>query len=77
MALSLIWTIVIMVAVSFAVTAMMRTKQKTPIGPDPEDKIDAPLAEEGTPVPVLFGTRRLKGPNVVWWGDLSSTAIRR
>jgi flagellin-like hook-associated protein FlgL len=34
-----------------------------------------PTATEGRVVPLLWGTVRLKGPNVVWYGDLSQDAI--
>lgn len=34
-----------------------------------------PTASEGRPVPLIFGTVRLKGPNVVWYGDLTQEAI--
>ncbi|MDY0307886.1 MAG: hypothetical protein RBR18_15765 [Desulfovibrionaceae bacterium] len=38
--------------------------------------IDVPTATEGRPVPVLFGTRLIENPNVVWWGDLRTVAIK-
>lgn len=38
--------------------------------------IQAPTAEEGLEIPVLFGTRDLNGPNVVWYGDLRTQAIK-
>lgn len=38
--------------------------------------ITAPVAEEGLEIPVLFGTRDLNGPNVVWYGDLKTVAIK-
>lgn len=51
--------------------------------PEPEDRppaefddIEAPVAEAGKPIPVLFGTRDLDGPNVVWYGDLMSFPIK-
>lgn len=36
-----------------------------------------PTAEEGREIPVLFGTRLIEGPNVVWYGDLKTVAIRK
>lgn len=38
--------------------------------------IDAPVAEVGKEIPVLFGTRGITTPNVVWYGDLRTTAIK-
>lgn len=38
--------------------------------------IEVPTAEEGREVPVLFGTREIRGPNVVWYGDLDTKPIK-
>ncbi len=40
------------------------------------DAIKAPTAEEGREIPILFGTRRIRSANVVWYGDLRTTAIK-
>lgn len=39
--------------------------------------IDTPTASEGSPVPVLFGTRLIKGSNIVWYGDIKTVAIKK
>ena len=39
--------------------------------------VKVPTAEEGREIPVLFGTRHIEGPNVVWYGDLKTVAIRK
>lgn len=38
-------------------------------------EINFPTAEAGRDIPVLFGTRWIKGPNVVWYGDLRTTPV--
>lgn len=38
---------------------------------------DIPMASQNAPIPVLFGTRVLSQPNVVWWGDVRVIPIRR
>ncbi|RJO66385.1 MAG: hypothetical protein C4523_12635 [Myxococcales bacterium] len=38
---------------------------------------DFPTAEEGRPIPVVFGTVKISAPNVIWYGDLKSDAIRK
>lgn len=38
---------------------------------------DIPMASQDAPIPVLFGTRVLSQPNVVWWGDVRVIPIRR
>jgi hypothetical protein len=37
---------------------------------------DVPTAEDGREIPVLFGTREVQGPNVVWYGDMRTEAIK-
>lgn len=41
------------------------------------DDVQAPTAEEGREIAVLFGTRELKGPNCVWYGDFETDAIKK
>ncbi|QQK88547.1 hypothetical protein [Vibrio phage PH669] len=41
------------------------------------DEFQAPTAEVGREIPVAFGTVDVRGPNVVWYGDLRSTPIRK
>lgn len=38
---------------------------------------DVPTADEGRPIPVVFGTVTITGANVVWYGDLGVEAIRK
>lgn len=38
---------------------------------------DIPMASQDAPIPVLFGTRMLSQPNVVWWGDVQVIPIRK
>lgn len=38
-------------------------------------EIDAPTAEQGKPIPKVFGTYVVQSPNIVWYGDLSYTKI--
>jgi len=38
---------------------------------------DIPMASQDAPIPVLFGTRVLSQPNIVWWGDVVVIPIRR
>lgn len=38
----------------------------------PFQNVETPIADEGKEIPVLFGTKDLKGPNVVWYGDVKA-----
>jgi hypothetical protein len=59
-----------------AVLVARATAPKPPDAAPPVlDDIDAPTAEEGKPIGVLFGTCWLKSPNVVWYGNLRTYPI--
>ncbi len=38
--------------------------------------VEAPTAEQGRPVPKVFGRRIVKSPNIVWYGDLGYKPIK-
>lgn len=40
-------------------------------------QVEAPTADEGREIPVLFGTRDIKQSNVVWYGDIKTVAIKK
>ena len=64
----------IMVVASFVAVALA----PKPPAPKPAalDDFDVPTAEDGRPVPVVFGKVKVKGSNVLWYGDLATKAIR-
>lgn len=51
---------------------------KPPI-PKPASLADfaVPTADEGRPIPVVFGTVTVTGSNVIWYGNLTSEAITK
>ena len=72
-ALEIIYYVVMIALVVYAITQI----------PDPKDRppaafsdLELPVAEVGMEIPVLFGTRDLDGPNVVWYGDMSTVAVK-
>ncbi len=58
-----------------AVYSMMPKPQSRP--PAGLNEFPVPTAEEGREIPVLFGTRDLRGPNIVWYGDLKTVALKK
>ena len=69
------WYIVVfIVALVLAVSMMPKPQTQPPAG---LGDVQAPTAEEGREIPVLFGTRDLLGPNVVWYGDFAAVPIRK
>ncbi len=69
-----VYAIIFIVALVIGVAMAPKPQTQPPAG---FDEIQAPTAEEGREIPVLFGTRDLKGPNVVWYGDFSSVAVKK
>lgn len=69
------WYIVVFIVALVAAYAMMPKPQSQP--PAGLGDIKAPTAEEGREIPVLFGTRDIEGPNVVWYGHLKVDPIRK
>lgn len=66
---------VIAVALSYGISLLTRQKIK---GQDAKsEQPDVPVAEEGKNIPVLFGTKRICNQNVVWYGDLKTTEIKK
>ena len=64
-----------LLVVSYFVSAALAPKPPVPKPAAIED-FDVPVAEQGRPVPVVFGTVTLTGANVLWYGDLRTTAIQ-
>lgn len=69
------WVQLILLVVSSIVSYALRPKPPVPKPAALED-FDIPVAEQGRPIPVVFGTILLTGPNVLWYGDLRTSAIK-
>jgi|GEM_PF-2327253 len=74
----MIWLTLILFAVSFFLSVLLTPK------PNVEDAragtlddLGFPRADEGTPVALIFGRQRLKGPHVLWYGDFVSRAKKK
>jgi len=51
--------------------------------PKPEEQappilsdLNVPTAKEGRTIPVLFGTKLIKSPQIVWYGDFDTVPIK-
>ena len=64
----------VLTAISYVLSPKPKTEAPKAAG---LDDFDLPTAEEGRPIPVVFGTVLLRGPNVVWAGDLKVDPIRK
>ena len=70
------WEFIAQLVVAYIVSYALAPKPQNakPVG---LDGIEAPTAEEGGVIGVLFGTCELKGPNVVWYGHLRTVAVKK
>ncbi|WP_027855201.1 hypothetical protein [Marinobacterium litorale] len=59
-----------------AASFLLVPKPKQP-NPAAAEEFDIPTAQEGKSIPVLFGTRVIKGASVVWYGDIKTKAIKK
>lgn len=57
----------------FLVATMPKPKSNPPAT---FEQVTAPTAEEGRPIPVVFGSPYLEGPNVVWFGHFRTQEIK-
>lgn len=68
------WVQLILLALSAVLSALLAPKPTQPKPPRLTD-VDIPTAEEDRPIPVVFGTHWITGPNTVWYGDLRADPI--
>jgi hypothetical protein len=66
-------TIIAVVALGVSIVLAFRSPKQTREKPQ---VLEVPTAQEGLTIPVLFGTRNFKSPNVVWYGDVTTNAVR-
>ncbi|MBS67294.1 MAG: hypothetical protein Tp170SUR191951_94 [Prokaryotic dsDNA virus sp.] len=69
------WLIAVFVATLVLAFAFMPKAQTAP--PPGINEVQAPTAEIGREFGVLFGTRDIVGPNVVWYGNVRLVPIKK
>lgn len=72
------FALLIQYLVTFLITELLRPKPKLENAkPAGLGDFNVPTATEGRVVPIIWGKIKVAGPNIVWYGDLTSTAITR
>lgn len=61
--------------VSVVLSILLRPKQPDQQAPALEGA-QAPIAEVGVSIPVVYGKVMVEGPNVVWYGDPGYRAVK-
>ncbi len=67
------WQYLAVFVLSIIAARVLAPKPASQVPGDISDHV--PTAEAGKEIPVLFGTRIIGQPNVVWWGDLKTQKI--
>lgn len=68
------WQQLIVWVITTALSSLLAPRPKVTT-PKPGE-VEAPIADTDSPIPVLFGTRVIKQPNCVWFGDVRTTPIK-
>jgi hypothetical protein len=67
------WLTLFLLAVTFVASELLRPKPR--IENARPQNFEAPTATQGRPVPLLWGRKKLAGPNVTWYGDYRQEPI--
>ncbi len=70
------WEWVVYLVVAAVISVALAPKPPAPKAPELSE-VEAPTAEEGKPIGVVFGEVIVKSANVVWYGDIGTTPIRK
>ena len=71
-------TMLLTYLVTFLITELLRPKPNLENAkPAGLGDFNVPTATEGRVVPIIWGKIKLQGPNIVWYGDLTNTAITK
>jgi hypothetical protein len=70
------WAYLIVMVVVLILGIALAPKAQGPNAAEIDD-FDFPTAEEGRPIPVVFGEVDIRGSNILWYGDLRVQAIKK
>lgn len=70
------WIVYIAVLLVSSIVAIALAPKPPKPKPASLADFDIPTAEQGRPIPMVFGTVLVTGPNVIWYGDLGTRAIK-
>lgn len=70
------WWFVAIVVVALVTACALIPRKRTQNNAQSQD-FTTPTVEEGIPMVVVFGTRLIKAPQVVWFGDVRRDPIKK
>ena len=72
------WEQIALWVVTTIISSLLTPRPKTQkVQPGQIGDKDVPIASQNAEIPVLFGTRYMTGPNIVWYGDLKIVPIKK
>ena len=72
------FSLLIQLAVALALNVIAYLLMPKPKGPQPPEikDLEAPTAEAGRPIPVVFGDMTVKGVNVIFYSEIESNTFQ-
>ena len=70
----MVWGIVIWVVLT-VISMILSANQKTPHTKITPGEVGGTVVDSSSNVPVLFGTRLIDTPNLVWYGDTDTSKV--
>ena len=64
------YVVILVITIALAVAAVLLAPKPPSPKPSSLEDFSVPTADQERSIPVLFGTRIIKGPNTTWFGDL-------
>lgn len=64
--------VALLISIAIQIVAYILMPKPKPPKPEAAKDLESPSAEAGRPIPVVFGTVLVKGPNVLWFGEKST-----
>lgn len=65
------WFLWLLVGLVLQVVSYILTPRPKGPKPDATRDLEAPTADAGRPIPVVFGTLTVKSPNCLWYGEIN------
>lgn len=73
----MVWWLALLLFAGTTVLSALLTRRPRDVQPSALGDFTFPTAQEGRAIPIVYGTVKLAAPNVVWYGDLLVSAIKK
>lgn len=72
------WVVYIIISIAMSLASyMLAPKPKTSGANQSPQTVDIPTVDAGRSIPVVFGTVRVKSPNLLWMGGQRTREIKK